>query len=225
MGSTIDDFAGDNEDHTNLDFLHGFEIHFSQLGARPISNNQVPRGTPTWGKEFKKNSLHYTNRNLFITSQTGFLPNKYSYLDLDPTYKDALGNPLLRVTVKYMEEDISRSKYGVARCEEIMNNMGADIVDVDVVPDDLQFDHKFYTDHFIGGVIMGPTPENSAVNTYSQMWDMENLFVVGGSSFPHTSNYNPTGTIGAFAYRAAEGMITYLKTGGLLTQIEQAENA
>ena len=52
LGSTLDDFAGDNEDHTNLNYLHGFEIHFSQLGARPISNNQVPVGTPTWGKEF-----------------------------------------------------------------------------------------------------------------------------------------------------------------------------
>ncbi|WP_186670915.1 GMC family oxidoreductase [Sporosarcina sp. BP05] len=225
LGSTLDDFAGDNEDHTNLNYLHGFEIHYSQLGARPISNNQVPVGTPTWGKEFKKNSLHYTNRNLFITSQTAFLPNKYSYLDLDPTYKDALGNPLLRVTVKYLEDDINRSKAGVARCEEIMNKMGADIVDVDKVADDLQFDHKFYTDHFIGGVIMGASPANSAVNTYSQMWDMENLFVVGGSSFPHTGNYNPTGTIGAFAYRAAEGMNKYLSEGGLLTQQLQEKNA
>jgi len=225
LGSTLDDFAGDNEDHTNLNYLHGFEIHYSQLGARPISNNQVPNGTPTWGKEFKKNSLHYTNRNLFITSQTAFLPNKYSYLDLDPTYKDALGNPLLRVTVKYLEDDINRSKAGVARCEEIMNKMGADIVDVDKVADDLQFDHKFYTDHFIGGVIMGASPANSAVNTYSQMWDMENLFVVGGSSFPHTGNYNPTGTIGAFAYRAAEGMNKYLSEGGLLTQQVRVKNA
>ena len=103
--------------------------------------------------------------------------------------------------------------------------MGADIVDVDKVADDLQFDHKFYTDHFIGGVIMGASPANSAVNTYSQMWDMENLFVVGGSSFPHTGNYNPTGTIGAFAYRAAEGMNKYLSEGGLLTQQLQEKNA
>lgn len=225
LGSTIDDFAGDNEDHTNLNYLHGFEIHFSQLGMRPISNNQVPNGTPLWGKEFKKNSLHYTNRNIFITSQTAFLPNKYSYLDLDPTYKDALGDPLLRVTVKYLDEDINRAKSGVARCGEIMNKMGADIVDVDVVPDELEFDHKFYTDHFIGGVIMGASPANSAVNTYSQMWNMENLFVVGGSSFPHTGNYNPTGTIGAFAYRAAEGMNKYLSEGGLLTQQERVKNA
>lgn len=30
-----------------------------------------------------------------------------------------------------------------------------------------------------GGVIMGDDPETSAVNNYSQMWDVENLFVVG----------------------------------------------
>ncbi|MDY0407099.1 GMC oxidoreductase [Virgibacillus sp. 179-BFC.A HS] len=84
-----------------------------------------------------------------------------------------------------------------------MEKMGADFVDVDEIKDDVKFNHKCYTDHFIGGAIMGASP---AVNTYSHMWDMENLFVVGGSSFPHNSNYNSTVTIGAFAYRASEGM-------------------
>lgn len=223
LGVTIDDFAGDNEDHSNLNYLHGYEIHYGQLGTRPISHNQVPAGTPKWGKEFKKNSLHYFNRNLFITAQTGFLPNKYSYLDLDPTYKDALGDPLIRVTVKYSDEDRNRARDGVIKCGKIMEKMGADIIDVDVVTDDIEFDHKFYTGHFTGGVMMGSSPDNSAVNTYSQIWDMENLFVVGGSSFPHMSNYNPTGTIGAFAYRAAEGMLKYLSEGGLLT-IKEYEN-
>lgn len=214
LGASIDDFSGDNEDHTNLDFLHGYEVHYSQLGTRPISHNEVPEGTPKWGKEFKKQSLKYFNRNLFITAQSGFLPNRYTYMDLDPTYKDALGNPLLRVTVTYDKQDINRAKAGVARCEEIMKEMGADQITVDVVKDDIVFDHKFFTDHFFGGAIMGADPATSAVNTYSQMWDMENLFVVGGSSFPHNSNYNPTVTIGAFAYRAAEGMLKYLKEGG-----------
>ncbi|WP_391204526.1 GMC family oxidoreductase [Psychrobacillus sp. L4] len=217
LGASIDDFSGDNQDHTKLDYLHGFEIHYGQLGTRPIANNHVPKGTPTWGKEFKKQSLHYANRNLFITPQSGFLPNKNTYMDLDPTYKDALGNPLIRVTVTYTDADRNRAKSGVARCEEIMKAMGADKMNVDVVADDAEFDHKFYTDHFMGGVIMGANRANSAVNTYSQMWDMENLFVVGGSSFPHNSNYNPTGTIGAFAYRAAEGINKYFKSGGLVT--------
>ncbi|MDW0110517.1 GMC family oxidoreductase [Sporosarcina aquimarina] len=225
LGATIDDFSGDNEDHTDLNYLHGYEVHYGQLGTRPIANYQVPEGTPLWGKEFKKQSLKYFNRNLFITAQSGFLPNKTTYMDLDPKYKDALGNPLLRVTVTYDKQDIERAKAGVARCAEIMKEMGADTMNVDVVQDDTAFDHKFYTDHFFGGAIMGESPDNSAVNTYSQMWDMENLFVVGGSSFPHNSNYNPTGTIGAFAYRAAEGMNKYLKSGGLLTQAELKDNA
>lgn len=137
---------------------------------------------------------------------------RYSYLDLDPTYKDENGYPLVRATVQYLEQDRLRAQHGLDHCKEIMEEMGADIVEVDEVPEDVKFDSKFFTDHFIGGVIMGEAPETSAVNTYSQMWDMENLFVVGGSSFPHTSAYNPNGTIGAFAYRAAEGMIEYLKT-------------
>ncbi|PIC78113.1 GMC family oxidoreductase [Sporosarcina sp. P19] len=225
MGSSIGDFSGDNEDHTNLNYLHGYEVHYSQLGSRPIANNAVPYDTPGWGKEFKKNSIKYYNRNLFITAQSGFLPNKNSYMDLDPTYKDALGNPLLRVTVEYAKQDIERAKAGVARCEEIMKEMGADKMNVDVVKDDTVFDHKFYTDHFFGGAIMGASPENSVVNTYSQMWDMENLFVVGGSSFPHTGNYNPTVTIGAFAYRAAEGMIKFLKEGGNVAVTPLEKNA
>lgn len=48
------------------------------------------------------------------------------------------------------------------------------------------------------------------------MWDMENLFVVGASSFNVMSSSNPTGTLGALAYRAAEGMKIYLKDKGLV---------
>lgn len=94
--------------------------------------------------------------------------------------------------------------------------------DVDEIPDDAVFDHQFFTDHFIGGVIMGDDSDKSAVNTYSQMWDMTNLFVVGGSSFPHMGVYNPTEHIGAFAYRAAEGMIKYLEyEGGLVEESKE----
>ncbi|MDR4947698.1 GMC oxidoreductase [Neobacillus cucumis] len=63
---------------------------------------------------------------------------------------------------------------------------------------------------------MGTDPAKSAVNTYLQMWDAENVFIAGSSAFPHNSCYNPTGTLGAFSYRAAEGIHKYLKQGGSL---------
>ncbi|AIF44325.1 GMC family oxidoreductase [Virgibacillus sp. SK37] len=227
FGATIDDFSGDNIDHSQLKFLHGFEVQIQTTGNRPIATNFVPSGTPSWGKEFKDKSLHYTNRNLYVNALAGTLPWKNNYMDLDPTYKDFLGNPLLRVTYKYTDQDKNLIKYAIGKCEEIMKEMGADKVEPDTVPDDIDFNSSYTTGHFGGGVIMGEDPDTSAVNNYSQMWDMDNLFVVGASSFPHFPNYNPTETVGALAYRAAEGIDNYLSNGGglLVNRQNKRKNA
>jgi gluconate 2-dehydrogenase alpha chain len=74
----------------------------------------------------------------------------------------------------------------------------------------------YQSTHNTGGVIMGDNLETSALNNYLQMWDFENVFVPGASAFPHNSGYNPTATVGALAYRAADGIEKYLKNGGLL---------
>ena len=63
LGSAYNDFNADNFDHSNLDFIHGGQIEMHLMGNEPITNNPAPFGTPTWGKEFKKNSLHYFYRN------------------------------------------------------------------------------------------------------------------------------------------------------------------
>lgn len=90
-------------------------------------------------------------------------------------------------------------------------------IKIDTIDEQAPFNvNKDTNTHNTGGVIMGADPATSAVNTYLQMWEAENVFVVGASAFPHNSCYNPTGTIGALSYRAAEGIQTYLKQGGLL---------
>lgn len=219
LGADIDDFSADRIDHADKDFLHGIDISVMIPGERPIANNPVPEGTPLWGEEFKETSLFYTNRHIALGGQIANLPYYYNYLDLDPNYKDAFGDPLLRVTRKITENDFNLSRYAVEKAVEIIKEMGADIIEPDAFNDDRQFSHSYTTGHYGGGVIMGEDPKTSAVNNYSQMWDMENLFVVGTSSFPHFGNYNPTGTLGALAYRAAEGMIAYLESdGGLLVK-------
>ena len=53
LGMIIDDFNGDNFDHTDLDFIHGGMIILGQTGQRPIANNQVPSGTKSWGKDLQ----------------------------------------------------------------------------------------------------------------------------------------------------------------------------
>ena len=75
---------------------------------------------------------------------------------------------------------------------------------------------SYQSTHNTGGAIMGADPATSVVNSYLQMWDAPNVFVVGACNFPQNAGFNPTGTVGALAYRAAEGILKYHKTGGSL---------
>lgn len=215
LGMEIPEFVGDNFDHTNENFIHGAGIRMFQYGARPIANNVVPSGTPNWGPEFKKQSIKYANSYLKVASQGASMPHQNNFLDLDPDYKDAYGMPLLRMTYDYTEQDRELVKYMSKVTHSVAEAMGADIIDT--ADEQGPFNvNKDTNTHNTGGVIMGADRETSAVNSYLQMWDAENVFVVGASAFPHNSSFNPTGTLGALSYRAAEGIQTFLKQGGSL---------
>ncbi|WHX69013.1 GMC family oxidoreductase [Peribacillus frigoritolerans] len=215
LGIEIAEFTGDNFDHSDVNFLHGAGIRTTQYGNRPIANNNSPIGTPSWGAEFKKQSIKYANSILQVKSQGASMPHIQNYLDLDPTYKDVYGMPLLRMTYNYTAQDRELVKYMAKVTRSIAKKMGPD--HIDTVAEQADFNVNTDTNtHNTGGVIMGADPKNSAVNTYLQMWDAENVFVAGSSAFPHNSSFNPTGTLGAFSYRAAEGIVKYLKKGGSL---------
>ncbi|RED66312.1 GMC family oxidoreductase [Cohnella lupini] len=215
LGSNIDDFNGDNFDHSDLKFLHGANIRFTQTGLRPIQYQPVPLGTPTWGKDFKQASIHNANRVLAVSGQGASMPNRYHYLDLDPEYKDAFGMPLIRMTFDFEEQDVELVKFIAQKTKEIADGMGATKTEMhdtirqyNIVP--------YQSTHNTGGTIMGDDPKTSVVNNYLQMWDAENVFVCGASNFAHNSGYNPTATVGALAYRTAEGIEKYLQKGGSL---------
>ncbi|MDN4493408.1 GMC family oxidoreductase [Ureibacillus aquaedulcis] len=215
MGVAIDDFNGDNFDHTDLNFIHGGSIFLLQTGKGPIGFNPTKDGTKNWGKQFKEESIKYYSSQVAIDAQGANLGHRYHYLDLDPTYKDAWGMPLLRMTYDYEDQDREMAKFIGDQTEKIVKEMGATHTytnreqgPFDIVP--------YQSTHNTGGVIMGSDPETSAINNYMQMWDFDNVFVPGASAFPHNGGYNPTGTIGALSYRAAEGIDKYLKNGGSL---------
>ncbi|MFC4411777.1 GMC family oxidoreductase [Chungangia koreensis] len=215
LGMTIDDFNGDSFDHSDLDFIHGASLSITQTGNRPIQFNPVPPDTPAWGAEFKKASIENYTRTLSIGGQGASMPHKNNYMTLDSKYKDAYGVPLLQLTYNFTDQDRNLQKYLTEKCAEIMKEMGPKTVvpsnpltDYDIVP--------YQTTHNTGGTVMGNDPSTSVVNNWLQHWDAENLFVVGAGNFAHNGGYNPTGTVGALAYRAAEGIINYSKNGGSL---------
>src|SRR5699024_2804344 len=170
--------------------------------------------TPQWGKEFKKNSIYYANRSLNVWYTPISMSYWHNYVDLDPTYKDDFGGPLLRVTFKFTDQERNIAQFGAEKCDARLERIGVDISDDDEVPE--AFDTIFFRGHYTGAVVMGDDPKTSAVNNYLQMWAVDNLFVVGGSAFPQFGGHHPTPTICALAYRAAEGIEKFLDNGGQL---------
>ena len=159
LGIEIPEFVGDNFDHSDVNFIHGAGIRVTQYGNRPIANNVVPKGTPSWGAEFKNQSIKYTNSFFPVKSQGASMPYRYNYLDLDPAYKDAYGKPLLRMTFDYTEQDREMVKYISKVTHKIAEEIGADIIDTNEIQGDFNVNKDTNT-HNTGGVIMGADPEN-----------------------------------------------------------------
>jgi gluconate 2-dehydrogenase alpha chain len=213
-GTSIDEFNGDNFDHAGLDFFGGASIAVASSGAMPIRGIHVPSGTPKWGSEWKRAAAHYYQRNFTVRVHGACQSYRQNYLDLDPTYRDANGLPLLRMTFDWGDNERRHSAWITKKAEEIAKAMSPSRMNAaptaghyDIVP--------YQSTHNMGGAAMGADPATSAVNKYLQSWDVSNVFVIGGSAFPQNSAYAPTGTIGTLACWAADNIKdTYLKRPG-----------
>lgn len=71
-----------------------------------------------------------------------------------------------------------------------------------------------FNNHEVGVCRMGDDPTKAVVNRYCQSYELPNLFVLGGSVFPTYIGYNPTDTIYALAYWAADYIKNQTKSGG-----------
>jgi gluconate 2-dehydrogenase alpha chain len=213
----IDDFNADNFDHSDLHFVGGGSISSGSTGNRPIQTQSVPETvTQGWGAEWKQAIKKYWRRHGSVGSQIESNAYRQHFADLDPTYNDAFGDPLLRITFDWRSNEVKTAAYIGKKCTEIAKNVkGVTSVTPggEIAP---HFDTTVYqSTHVVGGTIMGSDPKETTVNDYLQMWEAPNVFVVGANNFPQNAGYNPTGTLGGLAYRAADGIINhYIKSPG-----------
>jgi gluconate 2-dehydrogenase alpha chain len=218
IGTMIDDFSGDNFDHAPHGFIGGAYVLAAWTGGRPIEQNPVPPGTPKWGKGWKDAvRKHYGHVGQILCHGTS-MPTRENYLDLDPTYRDAWGLPLLRMTFEFPENDVKMIRFVTDRAIEIAKAMPGSRQVSSKIYGQRPFDVTIYqSTHNCGGAIMGTDPESSVVNKYQQCWDVPNLFSIGASSFPHNGTYNYTNTAMALNLLAAEAIGNrYLKNPGPL---------
>ena len=218
IGMCIDEFNGDNFDHGPLGFVGGGYIGQVQTNGRPIESMAAAARHAGLGCAMEAGAA----RQLSEHDQFGggvprlLLQLSRQLLDLDPTYKDRFGRPLVRMTIDFHDNELKMSAWLTDKYAEIVKQMGAK--QVVKKPRKGPYDvTQYQTSHLNGGAIMGDNPGNSALNRYLQSWDVPNLFVQGATAFPQNAGYNPTGTVGALAFWSAAAIRSqYLKNPGPL---------
>lgn len=212
-GMSMDDFSIGQIDFAKEGFIGGSYITGGHTGGRPIEQMSLPPGTPAWGAGWKQAIGEWYGHNMSIAAHGSNMAYRDCYLDLDPTYTDRHGRPLLRMTFDWKDNDIRMTQFMQARIEEMAKTMEPDFMASSYKRPDSHFDVRPYqSTHNVGGAVMGTDPKTSAINRYLQNWDCHNVWVMGASAFPQNTQYNPTGPLGGLAYWAVHALRTdYLK--------------
>ncbi|MBN9661414.1 MAG: GMC family oxidoreductase [Acidobacteria bacterium] len=169
----------------------------------------LPPDGPQWGSEYKRMLGHYFNHTCSTLSHTTSLPVEKNQVDLDPSVKDAWGLPVPRITFQLHPDDRKNLEWTRQRQVEILQAAGA--TQIWSYP----LDDIGVSAHLMGTMRMGNDPARSVVNRFNRAHDVPNLFIVDGSSLVTSGRQQPTATIQALAYRAAEAAVTAAKKGEL----------
>ena len=213
---TIDDFNADNFDHGGVGFIRGSQISIGTISVQggPIGATTFnpPSGIPRWGAAYRDYLAKYYARQAAMVAQTENLPYPDQTIDLDPNVRDQWGLPAPRLTYDWRRpNELARVEFMMQKMEELGRTMGAAHVWRSPLGPGAPGAHHE------GGTRMGNDPKTSVVNRYGQSWDIPNLFIIGSSTFPSMSGFNPTLTIQALAYMSADAIVNrYRKSPGQL---------
>jgi choline dehydrogenase-like flavoprotein len=161
-----------------------------------------------WGSEFKENLAREFTHTCSFNGHCTTLPMSSNNVTLDPDVKDKWGRPALRTTFMNHPDDLATMKFFMERSQELMEAAGA-----------LQTTSNYASEgqtggvHLLGTCRMGDDPTSSVVNKYNRAHDVPNLFMVDGGSLVTSGRGQPTMTIMALAFRAADHMIQSAKRG------------
>jgi choline dehydrogenase-like flavoprotein len=170
----------------------------ARIGGQPAGWALASGGDlPRWGAALKER-LELFPRSMMSTAVSTSLPVETNSISIDPSLKDAWGIPAIRVTYKDHPDDLAFSHFLQDRSAEILEAAGAQKVwrtEPRVARGGV---------HLLGTCRMGNDPASSVIDKYHRTHDVPNLFLCDGSSFVTSGRGQPTMTIQALAFRAAD---------------------
>jgi gluconate 2-dehydrogenase alpha chain len=206
---SLDDFVAEDFDSPSHGFVGGATPNVeNQRLPLGVTREALPPDVPAWGKGWKDHIRTWQNWAA-VRLQPDSLSYEGNFLDLDPRHRDksGLGLPLVRITYDMQENEHRLSAWMEDKAEEILREMGAAKT---------WRGPRFggvVSSHDLGGCRMGEDPAASVVDPELRVHDTPGLYVFGGAVFPTCHGVNPTLTMWALCYRAAERLAERLRRG------------
>jgi len=164
--------------------------------------------TPGFGEEYKKHVRDYAGATISMGGFGEVLPRYENQVEIDPELKDAWGIPVLRFNYKFGENEKKM-------CED-MAKTGREMFEAakfEILSSSNKMLPEGWSIHELGTSRMGNDPKTSVVNQFQQAHDVNNLFVVDGSTHVTASAQNPTWTIMALCWRSCDHLADQLQKG------------
>jgi choline dehydrogenase-like flavoprotein len=169
--------------------------------------NGLPPDAPKWGSSFKRALSNNFTRTMEVFSHATSLAREDNSFSLDPDLKDAWGLPALRMTYKDHPDDLKTATWINDRALEILDAAGAKTKWTYPI-----IEQEFAV-HLLGTCRMGNDPQTSVINPDHRTHEVTNLFLCDGSSLVTSGRGQPTMTIEALAFRAADRITALAKRG------------
>ena len=142
------------------------------------------------------------------------IPNKDSYMEIDPTVVDKWGIPVPRFHFKFYDYEINQAKHMQETFRSIITEMGG--TPMSPMPSREQFYGLAPGGriiHELGVTRMGNDPNTSVLNKDCQAHDCRNVFVADAGPFVSQPDKNCTWTILAMSMRTSEFIAAERKAG------------
>ena len=169
----------------------------------------LPPDAPRWGAAYKAQIQQNFTRTAEVFCHATSLPVETNSISLDPDLKDEWGLPATRVTYKDHPDDLKTCQYLLDRAMELLDATPA------LRKWSYPVSEQEFAVHLLGTCRMGNDPKTSVINSDHRAHDVPNLFLCDGSSLVTSGRGQPTMTIQALAFRAADRIVSLAKRGEL----------
>jgi choline dehydrogenase-like flavoprotein len=216
-------------DNKTLDFPRGYHIEpsggrgmpsFGFMGGvhnhvRAAAMGKPPTGSG-YGKSLKDDYRRFYGAMVNFAGRGEMIPNKDSYMEIDPSVVDKWGIPVPRFHFKFYDYEINQAKHMQETFRALIAEMGGTPMS------EMPTRERNYglapggrIIHELGVTRMGNDPSTSVLNKNCQAHDCRNVFVADAGPFVSQPDKNCTWTILAMSMRTSEFIAEERKAGRL----------